>query len=139
VGGHGQSGGGWSASTVSKYLRYDEDGNAVWVDKHVAQTMKRAVPREEFVDPALGITKWQVKEFAEARKKAGVKGEFREDPRVPGFYDWVAPNEKEFLKAGKLQGLGDAIKVGGGSVIGAGELADAERLMRQKYPVKDSK
>jgi hypothetical protein len=123
----------------SKYLRYDEHGNAVWVDKVTAQTMKRAIPREEFNDPALGITKWQVKEFAEARKKAGIKGEFREDPAVPGFYDWIAPNEKEFLKAARLQNMDDAIQVGGGNVIGPKELDDAERLMRQKYPTKDAK
>jgi hypothetical protein len=123
----------------SKYLRYDEHGNAVWVDKVTAQTMKRAIPREEFNDPALGITKWQVKEFAEARKKAGIKGEFKEDLKCPGWYDWIAPNEKEFLKAGKLQGMDDAIQVGGGNVIGPKELDDAERLMRQKYPVKDAK
>ena len=125
---------------MSKVLRYDADGNGVWVDKSAAGIPRRA-NEPDIVSDSLGTTKWQLEETREDARRNGFRIEFVEDKGptgVEGFYPAKgSPSEMARYEKYRQGSEAEVRRAGSGGVVSADELATAARLMREKYPVRE--
>lgn len=127
------------ADRMSKVFRIGADGTGEWVDKGKAKKPPRA-NEPDIVSDSLGVTKWQVDEFREDARKNGFRVDFVTDrgpSAVEGFFPAKgSPSEiarYEKYRQGCVAETGRA----GGSVVSAEDLEAAQRVMRQRYPIKE--
>lgn len=89
------------------------------------------------VSSALGFTETQLADFAADRDRHGFSGvEFVRDKHVPQFFNvQFAGSRKEWQRYIKHRGhVDNNSRLGSGNVIGAAELAGAQKLIRDRYP-----
>lgn len=127
---------------MSKVLRFDDEGNPMWVSKFACDIPRRA-NEPDIVSDSLGTTIWQLEESRETARRNGFQIEFVEDKGpsgVEGFYPAKGtPTEIARYEKFRQGSEAEVRRAGSGGVVSADELATAARLMREKYPVREAK
>jgi hypothetical protein len=122
---------------MSQKLVQDENGEFVWVDaRKVVQKLAGPKPVEGW---AMGCIESQLEETRAAAKLQGFGDiEWVEDDQVPGFYNCRAPNAERHDKYAEKCGY--VVKNGQfeGKRITKDELESAEKLIRDRYPIKEA-
>lgn len=121
------------------YKGKDENGDSIWVDVSGGRgNLGRAVERP-VEGEALGCIATQVEEMRAYAKLSGFTDvEYVPDPDVEGWYNCKAPNAERFNKFSEKCGI--PVKNGQyeGKRITKDELAAAEKLIRERYPIKEA-
>jgi hypothetical protein len=119
----------------------NEQGEYEWVPANKARKAPpRAVDAPVVDDFALGCIASQVEEFRADDALSGFKDvEYTPDPEIEGWFNIKVPNQRRYAKYAKHCGKEDKNGQHAGKTITAQELKDAERLVRERHPLKDAK
>lgn len=117
---------------MSKVLRYDAQGRAIWVDRSEARAIPAAAP-PGVLSNSLGCTHHQVDELRADAKLSGYSVEFVPDKSVPGFFQ-AKCTSAEFERYAKHRGFENKTsRNGAGGIIDEQELRDAKSRILTKY------
>jgi hypothetical protein len=128
---------------MSKVLRYDEQGNAVWVDKSALPEQK--TPRPIVSELGLGCIADAVGEMRADAALHGFTGvEWKPDPKLvmdgePLWYDAHFSDPDQHARYVEHRGMSDRnSRNGGGAVITSEHLSAMSERMKRKYHKKDA-
>jgi hypothetical protein len=129
------------ACGMSKVLRFDADGNEVWVDKG-ATGLAGCTAQKDIVSDSLGCTLHNVDDMREDAKKNGFHVDFVTDrgpSAVDGFYPCKgSPSEIARYEKHRQGSAAEYGSAGAAKTISVDELEAAQRLVRQKYGTKEA-
>lgn len=126
---------------MSKVLRFDDEGNAHWVDPTITG-IAGCTAQKDIVSDSLGATIHNVDEMREDARRNGFHVDFVKDrgpSATDGFFPCKgSPSEIARYEQHRMNCTAEYGGAGASKSISASELEAAQQLMRRKYGVKEA-